>query len=123
MTDKEQLKIESYLLDRENPNYEIAEKVMGVIEEFERCRKILVDVAETVAPHATIPVVIKIGDNEIHSKSMNDYEKLLKSISSEAIKEFTKLLSRRLNSNTPRGAYLLNIISEVKKEMVGDNSA
>lgn len=36
---------------------------------------------------------------------------------SEAIKEFEKLLTRRLNCNTPRGAYLLNVMNEVKKEM------
>ena len=35
----------------------------------------------------------------------------------EAIKEFEKLVARRLNCNTPRGAYLLNIMNEVKKEM------
>lgn len=36
----------------------------------------------------------------------------------ETIKEFKKLVSRRLNCNTPRGAYLLNIMNEVKKEMI-----
>ncbi len=35
----------------------------------------------------------------------------------EAVKEFEKLVTRRLNCNTPRGAYLLNIMNEVKKEM------
>ena len=35
----------------------------------------------------------------------------------EAIKEFEKLVTRRLNCNTSRGAYLLNIMNEVKKEM------
>ena len=36
----------------------------------------------------------------------------------ETIKEFEKLVTRRLNCNTPRGAYLLNIMNEVKKEMM-----
>ena len=34
------------------------------------------------------------------------------------IKEFKKLITRKLNCNTPRGAYLFNIIKEVEKEMV-----
>ena len=44
-------------------------------------------------------------------------QKMQQFIKSEAIKEFEKLVVRRLNCNTSRGAYLLNIMSEVKKEM------
>ena len=39
-----------------------------------------------------------------------------KEAKAEAVKEFEKLVTRRLNCNPPRGAYLLNIMNEVKKE-------
>lgn len=41
---------------------------------------------------------------------------------SEAINDFVKLVNRRLNSNTSRGAYLYNVMKEVEKEMVGENN-
>lgn len=37
----------------------------------------------------------------------------------KAIKEFVKLVVRRFNCNTPRGAYLYNVMKEIEKEMVG----
>lgn len=41
-------------------------------------------------------------------------------IRADAIKEFENLVARRLNCNTPRGAYLINLMNEVKKEMRDD---
>ena len=37
----------------------------------------------------------------------------------KAIKEFVKLVVRRFNCNTPRGAYLYNVMKEIEKEMLG----
>lgn len=48
----------------------------------------------------------------------NAFDEEIEKTKIEAIKEFKKLVSRRLNCNTPRGAYLLNIMNEVKKEMI-----
>ena len=39
-----------------------------------------------------------------------------------AIEKFANLIKRRLNCNTPRGAYLIDIVDNLVKEMVGDNN-
>ena len=36
MTAKELIEIESYLLDRKKPNYNLAQKVMNVLEDYTR---------------------------------------------------------------------------------------
>ena len=41
----------------------------------------------------------------------------IEKIKSEAVKEFANLIKRRLNSNTSRGAYLIDIIDNLVKEM------
>lgn len=42
-------------------------------------------------------------------------------IKTEAYREFAKLVNRHLNSNTPRGAYLYNIMKDVEKELMEES--
>jgi chromosome segregation ATPase len=58
-----------------------------------------------------------IEDNAALNETIVNLLEQIKTAKAEAIKEFEKLVTRRLNWNTPRGAYLLNIMNEVKKEM------
>ena len=46
-----------------------------------------------------------------------DIGKLYSEVKAEAYKELANLIERRLNSNTPRGAYLINIVDEVLTEL------
>ena len=60
----------------------------------------------------------QLGDDvDIKLNYIYDLKEKLTKAKAEAIKEFAKLVTRRLNCNTSRGAYLLNIMNEVKKEM------
>lgn len=46
-----------------------------------------------------------------------DIGKLYSEVKADAYKEVANLIERRLNSNTPRGAYLINIVDEVLTEL------
>lgn len=51
------------------------------------------------------------------SNERDAYKDVLDTAVSEARKELANLIERRLNSNTPRGAYLINIVDEVLTEL------
>ena len=46
-----------------------------------------------------------------------DIGKLYSEVKADAYKELANLIERGLNSNTPRGAYLINIVDEVLTEL------
>lgn len=54
---------------------------------------------------------------KVRANILNVMKEKISQIQSEAYREFAKLVNRRLNSNTPRGAYLYNIMKDVEKEL------
>ena len=59
---------------------------------------------------------LKEGMN-FERERVDNIPNLLLQAKTEAYKEFAKLVNRHLNSNTPRGAYLHNIMKDVEKEL------
>lgn len=60
---------------------------------------------------------------DIFNRQKAEIERLMQKLQqpqAEAIKEFANLIKRQLNCNTPRGAYLLDIVDNLVKERVGD---
>ena len=53
--------------------------------------------------------------------SMDERDFIIQNAKTEAYREFAKLVNRHLNSNTPRGAYLYNIMKDVEKELIGES--
>ena len=72
--------------------------------------------------------VLKQKTEEIEQwkEEANKYQRLwceamqdMQIASDSAIKKFAGLIKRRLNCNTPRGAYLINIVDNLVAEMTG----
>ena len=84
--------------------------------EIERLQKIIVGFMDEVGTWSNKYDVDISSIHKLPILAKEDWN-IRHKIKSEAIKEFEKFVTRRLNCNTPRGAYLLNIMDEVKREM------
>ena len=102
----------------------LAKQALDLIErkdaEIERLQKIIVGFMDEVGTWSNkyevdISTILKLP--LLAKEDFNIRNK----IKSEAYREFAKLVNRRLNSNTPRGAYLYNIMKNVEKELTEKN--
>ena len=96
----------------------------GITSECERCKVKKGCRAELVAKALDL-----INRQQAEIETLKGWERLLKAEShapiiekakAEAVQDFVNKIRTRLNCNTPRGAYLLNIVDNLVKEMVGE---
>lgn len=76
------------------------------------------------------PFKCKVGNNsEIHSKSIQDYDRLIDDIQAEAVKEFAEKLIMNITINNTNDGYLdyavdynclIEDIQDLVKEMIGE---
>jgi hypothetical protein len=69
---------------------------------------------------AELDTIHNLGDD--YERVLEEENELVKTAKTEAIKEFANLIKRRLNSNTSRGAYLIDIVDNLVKEMTEVNN-
>lgn len=71
------------------------------------------------------PFKCKVGNNsEIHSKSIQDYDRLIDDIQAEAVKEFAERLKKEIDIrptySREQNKYVVFLIDNLLKEMVGE---
>lgn len=105
-------------------NNDLTEKVLGIINRQKaEIEKLKVELKQK-NPYEEYGNCVAIGDSLVFTHTLNDYDKLIKDIEAEAIKEFAKRLKNKIWYNPACNRYRTitpDDIYDLVKEMTGSD--
>lgn len=125
MTDKEILKVFKYCQAATScincqwyntekcKNNDLTEKVLSIINRQKAEIERLKAKSKQKNPYEEYGNCVAIGDSLVFTHTLNDYDKLIKDIETEAIKEFAKLIIDTSRNGVIRAADIPDLVKEM----------
>ena len=94
-------------------NNDLTEKVLGIINRQKaEIKKLKVELKQK-NPYEEYGNCVAIGDSLVFTHTLNDYDKLIKDIGAEAIKEYAKLIIGKSRNGVIRTADIPDLVKEM----------